>query len=77
MNCRDKADLLVHIATEGFCLYLLKVLYSNIFALTREGLRIIEIAPGISLEADILAKLPFKPLVAENLQLMDARIFPR
>lgn len=36
---------------------------------------IIEIAPGIDLEKDILANMDFKPAVAEDLKLMDAAIF--
>ncbi|MBW2636541.1 MAG: acyl CoA:acetate/3-ketoacid CoA transferase [Deltaproteobacteria bacterium] len=45
-----------------------------VFALTREGLELIEIAPGIDLERDILALMDFKPIVKEP-RLMDERIF--
>lgn len=57
-----------------------KVLYVTercVFDLTAGGLRLIEIAPGIRLEADILAKLPFRPLVADDLKIMDRRVFPQ
>jgi propionate CoA-transferase len=56
-----------------------KVLYITercVFDLVPGGLRLIEVAPGISIEADILNKLPFRPLVSENLKTMDARAFP-
>ncbi len=46
-----------------------------VFALRPQGLELIEIAPGVDLERDILARMDFKPLVREPLDLMDARIF--
>ena len=39
------------------------------------GLELIEIAPGIDLERDILAQMDFRPAVSAGLTLMDARIF--
>jgi len=45
-----------------------------VFSLTREGMKLIEIAPGIDLEKDVLALMDFKPII-ENLALMDERIF--
>jgi propionate CoA-transferase len=45
-----------------------------VFALRREGLELIEIAPGIDLEKDILALMDFKPIIKEP-RLMDERIF--
>ncbi len=39
-----------------------------------DGLELIEIAPGIDLERDILGQMDFKPLI-RNLRLMDGRIF--
>jgi propionate CoA-transferase len=45
-----------------------------VFALTREGLELIEIAPGIDLEKDVLALMDFNPIIREP-RLMDARIF--
>ena len=46
-----------------------------VFRLTNEGLELIEIAPGIDLESDILAKMDFKPLIPSKPGLMDPRIF--
>lgn len=46
-----------------------------VFELAQEGLILIEIAPGVDLEKDILGKMDFKPIVSKDLRLMDARIF--
>ena len=36
---------------------------------------LIEIAPGIDLEKDILSNMSFKPLISDKLKIMDERIF--
>ncbi|WMS40959.1 CoA-transferase [Acuticoccus sp. MNP-M23] len=42
----------------------------------RDGeLEVIEIAPGVDLERDVLAQMGFRPRVATDLKLMDARLF--
>lgn len=46
-----------------------------VFELSKDGLMLIEIAPGIDLEKDILANMEFKPIISENLKLMDSTIF--
>jgi propionate CoA-transferase len=46
-----------------------------VFRLTNEGLELIEIAPGIDLERDILAKMDFAPRIPNQPRLMDRRIF--
>ncbi len=54
-----------------------RVLYVTercVFALTADGLELIEIAPGIDLERDILSQMAFRPIVRQPV-LMDARIF--
>jgi propionate CoA-transferase len=45
-----------------------------VFQLTHKGVELIEIAPGIDLEKDILAHMEFKP-ITKNVRLMDERIF--
>lgn len=46
-----------------------------VFRLTKAGIELIEIAPGIDLEKDILANMEFSPLIAEDLKQMDPRLF--
>ncbi len=46
-----------------------------VFQLTKAGLELIEIAPGIDLEPHILALMEFRPLLKRPLRLMDKRIF--
>ena len=46
-----------------------------VFKLTKEGVTLTEIAPGIDLEKDILAHMAFKPIISKDLKLMDERIF--
>jgi len=45
-----------------------------VFRLCAEGLELIEIAPGIDLERDVLAHMDFRPIV-RNVKLMDAGLF--
>lgn len=45
-----------------------------VFRLRSDGLELIEIAPGIDLERDILAQMAFRPII-EDVAEMDARIF--
>lgn len=46
-----------------------------VFKLTGEGLELIEIAPGVDLQKDILDKMEFRPIMHREPALMDARIF--
>ncbi|MBK9080812.1 MAG: acyl CoA:acetate/3-ketoacid CoA transferase [Rhizobiales bacterium] len=46
-----------------------------VFALRPDGLELTEVAPGIDIERDILAKMAFKPLIPRDPAVMDARIF--
>ena len=46
-----------------------------VFCLTPDGLMLTEIAPGIDIERDIIAQMEFRPLMAADLKMMDARIF--
>jgi propionate CoA-transferase len=46
-----------------------------VFSLCAEGLELIEIAPGIDIEKDILSRMAFKPVIKAPPNLMDPRIF--
>ncbi len=46
-----------------------------VFRLQPAGMELIEIAPGVDLEQDILAHMGFRPKIAEPLPTMDSRIF--
>ena len=55
-----------------------RVLYVTercVFELTDAGLELIEIAPGIDLQRDLLAQMDFSPVVSPHLKLMDAALF--
>jgi propionate CoA-transferase len=45
-----------------------------VFRLTREGLELVEVAPGIDIERDIVGKMGFAPIVRRP-RSMDPRIF--
>ncbi|HHT0369182.1 TPA: acyl CoA:acetate/3-ketoacid CoA transferase [Raoultella planticola] len=46
-----------------------------VFQLTKKGLELIEVAPGVDLERDIFAHMAFRPVISSNLREMDPRIF--
>ena len=46
-----------------------------VFTLTKDGMELTEIAPGVDLEKDILSLMDFKPVMKTPPKLMDARIF--
>jgi len=46
-----------------------------VFELTAEGLLLTEIAPGVDLDKDILAKMEFAPIISPTLKTMDIRLF--
>jgi propionate CoA-transferase len=46
-----------------------------VFRLGLRGIELIEIAPGVDLERDILARMAFRPIMDAPLRLMDTRLF--
>ena len=46
-----------------------------VFKLTKEGMTLIEIAPGLDLQKDVLDQMEFEPIVSPDLKLMPAEIF--
>ena len=46
-----------------------------VFELTQEGLELVEIAPGIDIERDVLAQMEFRPVIRRDPVIMDKRIF--
>lgn len=55
-----------------------KILYVTeraVFELVQEGLKLIEIAPGVDLQKDVLDQMEFTPLIADDLKEMPAKLF--
>jgi propionate CoA-transferase len=46
-----------------------------VFKLDPEGLELVEVAPGIDIEREILAKMEFRPIIRREPTMMDKRIF--
>lgn len=46
-----------------------------VFELVKEGVKLVEIAPGIDLQTQILDVMDFRPIVDENLKTMDSDLF--
>ena len=46
-----------------------------VFTLKEDGLHLVEVAPGVDIERDIVAKMGFKPVIDKDLKQMDACIF--
>lgn len=55
-----------------------RVLYITercVFSLIKDGLELVEIAPGVDLQKDILDLMAFEPVVHPPVKIMDSRIF--
>ena len=46
-----------------------------VFKLTKDGVMLTEIAPGIDMEKDIINQMGFRPIISKDLRVMDERIF--
>jgi propionate CoA-transferase len=46
-----------------------------VFQIGAQGLELIEIAPGIDAERDVISNMGFRPRIARDLRQMDASIF--
>jgi propionate CoA-transferase len=46
-----------------------------VFALEEDGLVLIEVAPGVDVERDVLGQMGFRPNVAPDLRTMDPRLY--
>jgi propionate CoA-transferase len=46
-----------------------------VFRLTGGGVELVEVAPGIDLERDVLGQMEFRPLIAPSLAPIDARVY--
>lgn len=46
-----------------------------VMSLTDKGMELVEIAPGVDLQKDVLDRMDFTPIVRDPLPLMDSRIF--
>jgi propionate CoA-transferase len=46
-----------------------------VFSLTRDGLELTEVAPGVDIARDILARMDFEPMIRGIPRAMDSRIF--
>ena len=46
-----------------------------VFRLAPDGVELVEVAPGVDLEKDVLQKMEFKPIIRREPELMDERIF--
>lgn len=55
--------------------HVLYVTERAVFRLDRDGLTLIELAPGLDLDRDVLPRMEFRPRIAADLQPMPAEIF--
>lgn len=46
-----------------------------VFTIRQAGLTLVEVAPGVDVERDIVSRMDFRPAIAEDLREMDRRLF--
>jgi propionate CoA-transferase len=46
-----------------------------VFRLVEDGLELVEVAPGVDLERDVLAQMAFRPQIASELRTIDPRVY--
>ena len=46
-----------------------------VFQLTEEGMELIEIAPGLDLDKDVLSQMDFKPLISKDLKVINSELY--
>ncbi|OUC05039.1 hypothetical protein RY27_29690, partial [Litorilinea aerophila] len=46
-----------------------------VFRLTEGGLTLVEVAPGVDVERDILAQMAFRPLIPAEVRTMEPSLF--
>jgi propionate CoA-transferase len=56
-------------------LHVLYVTERAVFTITKDGLTLIEVAPGVDLDKDVLGQMDFRPHISPQLKTMDARLF--
>jgi len=57
-----------------------EVLYCTeraVFRLVKDGIELIEIAPGIDLEQDIISMMEFKPKISNDLKIINPKVFTK
>ena len=48
-----------------------------VFQLVEEGLKLIEIGPGLDLQRDVLSKMDFDPIISDELKMTDQNIYQK
>ncbi len=46
-----------------------------VFSLSKEGLELVEIAPGVEMERDVIDQMEFKPMISESIGTMNPKFF--
>ena len=54
---------------------ILYIIERAVFRFTVRGLELMEIAPGIEMERDVIDRMDFKPMIPEKLVIMSSHIF--